>query len=75
MFGLLFALLFLANWWLHGRSLETLTVAVDQIANPAELAGHLGAIMRNAQLAAACLAIGGLLQVTLALLLPGKARS
>lgn len=73
-FGLLFALLFLANWWLHSRSLETLTVAVDQMANPAELAGHLGAIMRNAQLAAVCLAIGGLLQGIVAFLLPGSAQ-
>lgn len=75
LFGLLFALLFVANWWLHARSLEALIVTPGQMPHPADLAAHMSAIMRNAQLAAACLAISGLLQVTLALLVPGEARS
>ena len=74
-FGLLLALLFVANWWLHGRAIEAVMVAGNQMPKPAELGGHMSAVLRNALVAALCLAIGGLLQGMVAVLLPGKARS
>lgn len=72
--ALLFALLYAGNWWLHGRSLETLLATPGRMPHAAELAGHMSAVMRNAQQAAVCLALGGALQAILALRLPGKAR-
>jgi hypothetical protein len=71
--NVIFASLFVWNWWLHGRSIEQITTGGSQMPNPAELAGHLSAIMTKAQFASTCLAVGGILHGLVAILLPSRA--